>query len=303
MTNTAVAPAVHPRPGGRQAAAAAGLGERRLPRRRGEDRARRGAAGRHRRPARRLARARRRDRQRQRGHRSRTARLPGDRRRLRPEPARARPRAGDRGRARRRPARGRRGSAAVPGPLLRRGDLGVRVDVRARTTRRPPPSWCASPSPGGTIALASWTPDGFIGELFRTVAAHVPPPAGVRSPMLWGTEEHLESLFGTAISSLEVTERDFTFRFRSAEEFVEFFRTWYGPTLKAFAASTPTRRARRSSTTSSRSPAGTTGSGRRRDRDPVRVHRGGRDHLVTRPASRADGRPRAAVGGIARTRT
>jgi ubiquinone/menaquinone biosynthesis C-methylase UbiE len=90
--------------------------------------------------------------------------------------------------------------------------------------------------PGGTIALASWTPTGFIGDLFRTVAAHVPPPAGVRSPMLWGTREHLESLFGGKISSLEVIERDFTFRFRSAEEFVEFFRTWYGPTLKAFAA-------------------------------------------------------------------
>jgi SAM-dependent methyltransferase len=89
--------------------------------------------------------------------------------------------------------------------------------------------------PGGTIALASWTPDGFIGELFRTVAAHVPPPAGVRSPMLWGTREHLASLFGGKISSLEVTERDFTFRFRSAEELVDFFRTWYGPTLKAFA--------------------------------------------------------------------
>ena len=90
--------------------------------------------------------------------------------------------------------------------------------------------------PGGTIALASWTPDGFIGELFRTVAAHVPPPAGVRSPMLWGTREHLESLFAGKISSLELIERDFTFRFRSAEEFVDFFRTWYGPTLKAFAA-------------------------------------------------------------------
>jgi ubiquinone/menaquinone biosynthesis C-methylase UbiE len=90
--------------------------------------------------------------------------------------------------------------------------------------------------PGGTIALASWTPSGFIGELFRTVASHVPPPAGVRSPMLWGTREHLESLFGTKVSSLEMIERDFTFRFRSAEEFVEFFRTWYGPTLKAFAA-------------------------------------------------------------------
>ena len=90
--------------------------------------------------------------------------------------------------------------------------------------------------PGGTIALASWTPDGFIGELFRTVAGHVPAPAGVQSPMLWGTESHLRELFGERICSLETAERTFTFRFGSAEEFVEFFRTWYGPTLKAFAA-------------------------------------------------------------------
>ena len=92
-----------PRPGRCQAEAAAGLGERRLPRRRSQDRARRGAAGRHCRPPRRLARARRRDRQRQRGHRGRPARLPRDRRRLRPEPARPRPRAGGGRRARRRP--------------------------------------------------------------------------------------------------------------------------------------------------------------------------------------------------------
>lgn len=90
--------------------------------------------------------------------------------------------------------------------------------------------------PGGTIALASWTPEGFIGQLFRTVASHVPPPAGVQSPLLWGTEAHLRELFGDGLASLEVTERDFTFRFRSPEEFVEFFRTRYGPTLKAFAA-------------------------------------------------------------------
>ncbi|HET9242984.1 MAG TPA: class I SAM-dependent methyltransferase [Gaiella sp.] len=90
--------------------------------------------------------------------------------------------------------------------------------------------------PGGTIALASWTPDGFIGELFRTVATYVPPPAGVASPMLWGTETHLSELVGDAVESLEVVERTFTFRYRSAEELVEYFRTWYGPTLKAFAA-------------------------------------------------------------------
>ena len=90
--------------------------------------------------------------------------------------------------------------------------------------------------PGGRIALANWTPTGFIGELFRTVAAHVPPPAGVQSPMLWGTESHLRGLFGDGIASLEIEERTFTFRFESAEDFVGFFRTWYGPTLKAFAA-------------------------------------------------------------------
>ena len=90
--------------------------------------------------------------------------------------------------------------------------------------------------PGGTIALASWTPDGFIGELFRTVSAHVPPPAGVPSPMLWGTEAHLRELLGEDIASLEVAERTFTWRFPSAEHFVTFFRLWYGPTLKAFAA-------------------------------------------------------------------
>lgn len=90
--------------------------------------------------------------------------------------------------------------------------------------------------PGGTIALASWTPESFVGELFRTVAGHVPPPAGVPSPMLWGTEAHLRRLFGERVCSLEVEERTFTFRFGSAEELVSFFRTWYGPTLKAFAA-------------------------------------------------------------------
>ena len=90
--------------------------------------------------------------------------------------------------------------------------------------------------PGGAIALASWTQEGFIGELFRTVGSHMPPPAGVPSPMLWGTEGHLRELFGDGIASLELTERTFTWRFPSAEEFVTFFRRWYGPTVKAFAA-------------------------------------------------------------------
>jgi SAM-dependent methyltransferase len=96
--------------------------------------------------------------------------------------------------------------------------------------------------PGGTIALASWTPDGFIGELFRTVGRHVPPPAQLQSPMLWGTEDHPRELFGDGIESLEVTERTFTWRFASPEDFVTFFRLWYGPTLKAFAALEDTKR-------------------------------------------------------------
>jgi SAM-dependent methyltransferase len=87
---------------------------------------------------------------------------------------------------------------------------------------------------GGTIALASWTPDGFLGQFFRTMAAHVPPPAGVRSPMLWGTESHLRGLFGDGIASLKARERTFTWRFTSTRDFVSLFRTWYGPTVKAF---------------------------------------------------------------------
>jgi ubiquinone/menaquinone biosynthesis C-methylase UbiE len=93
--------------------------------------------------------------------------------------------------------------------------------------------------PGGTIALASWSPDGFLGDFFRTMAAHVPPPAGVRSPMHWGAEGYVRELFADGIVAFEAKERTFTFRSGSAEEFVSFFRTWYGPTLKAFASLQP----------------------------------------------------------------
>lgn len=90
--------------------------------------------------------------------------------------------------------------------------------------------------PGGTIGLASWTPDGFIGEMFRVITSHVPAPAGVQSPLLWGTGEHLTELFGDAVNETSSVRRICTFRFTSAEEFVTFFRRWYGPTLKAFEA-------------------------------------------------------------------
>ncbi len=90
--------------------------------------------------------------------------------------------------------------------------------------------------PGGKIGLANWTPDGFIGHVFRTIGKYVPPPAGVKPPSLWGTEERLRELFGDGISDLKVNRRMFVFRYRSAEHLLEVFRTYYGPMLKAFAA-------------------------------------------------------------------
>lgn len=90
--------------------------------------------------------------------------------------------------------------------------------------------------PGGTVGLVSWTPTGFIGEMFRVITSHVPAPAGVASPMLWGIEDHLKELFGKTVADISSVERICTFRFTSPEEFVDFFRRWYGPTLKAFEA-------------------------------------------------------------------
>ena len=90
--------------------------------------------------------------------------------------------------------------------------------------------------PGGKIGLANWTPDGFIGHVFRTIGKYIPPPAGVKPPALWGTEQRLRELFGDGISELTVNRRMFVFRYRSAEHWLEVFRTYYGPVLKAFAA-------------------------------------------------------------------
>jgi SAM-dependent methyltransferase len=93
--------------------------------------------------------------------------------------------------------------------------------------------------PGGTIALANWTPEGFIGELLRTVGAHVPPPPGVTAPTLWGSEEHVRGLLGDGVTTLRMTRRDYTFRALSPEDFTTFFRTNYGPTRAAFGALDP----------------------------------------------------------------
>jgi SAM-dependent methyltransferase len=88
---------------------------------------------------------------------------------------------------------------------------------------------------GGRIGLACWTPEGFLGKLFKVVASYVPPAPGVQSPLLWGSEGHLGSLF-TGAASIVCARRDFAFRYRSAEHWIEIFRDYYGPVHKAFAA-------------------------------------------------------------------
>jgi ubiquinone/menaquinone biosynthesis C-methylase UbiE len=89
---------------------------------------------------------------------------------------------------------------------------------------------------GGKIGLANWTPEGFIGHVFRTIGKYIAPPPGVKPPALWGTEQRLGELFGNGVSDLTVNRRMFTFRYRSAEHFLDVFRTYYEPVLKAFAA-------------------------------------------------------------------
>lgn len=97
--------------------------------------------------------------------------------------------------------------------------------------------------PGGVLGIVAWTPGGFIGEMFRTITRHVPAPAGLASPLLWGTEDHLAALFGAAAAEIRTVERTCVFRFASAEAFTETFRRWYGPTYTAFAALDDTGRA------------------------------------------------------------
>ena len=90
--------------------------------------------------------------------------------------------------------------------------------------------------PGGKIGLANWTPEGFIGQLFKTIAKHVPPPAGIDSPALWGTRARIDELFGAGASAIQAEPRHFVFRYRSSEHMVAVFKDTYGPMLKAFAA-------------------------------------------------------------------
>jgi ubiquinone/menaquinone biosynthesis C-methylase UbiE len=96
---------------------------------------------------------------------------------------------------------------------------------------------------GGKIGLANWTPEGFIGQVFKTIGRHLPPPPGARSPALWGTRGRISELFGIHAASITTAQRHFVFRYRSPAHWLEVFGTYYGPLLKAFAALEPASRA------------------------------------------------------------
>jgi len=89
---------------------------------------------------------------------------------------------------------------------------------------------------GGKIGMANWTPEGFIGQMFKTIGGYIAPPAGAKSPALWGTEARLREMFGAQASSIKTTLRQFNFRYKSPQTFIDVFRTFYGPMLKTFAA-------------------------------------------------------------------
>ncbi len=96
--------------------------------------------------------------------------------------------------------------------------------------------------PNGQIGLANWTPEGFIGQVFKTLGKYLPPPAGAKSPALWGTRARLTEMFESGAASIKAEPRMFNFRYRSPEHFLEVFKTFYGPVLKAFAALEPAKR-------------------------------------------------------------
>jgi hypothetical protein len=90
--------------------------------------------------------------------------------------------------------------------------------------------------PGGKIGMANWTPDSFIGQLFKTIGKYIPPAPGVESPARWGTEERLEALFADTARTIRIARREFVFRYRSPAHWIDVFRTYYGPLNKTFAA-------------------------------------------------------------------
>jgi len=93
--------------------------------------------------------------------------------------------------------------------------------------------------PGGKIGLACWTPDGFVGQLFRSIGKHLPPPAFAKSPALWGTRARIDELFSGHARAIHTEQQHFAFRYRSNEHMLDVFKMYYGPVLKAFAALAP----------------------------------------------------------------
>ena len=89
---------------------------------------------------------------------------------------------------------------------------------------------------GGSVGMANWTPEGFIGQVFKTIGRHVPPPAGARSPALWGTRARLQEMFPANMASVAATPRQFVMRYKSPAHWLDVFRTFYGPVLKTFGA-------------------------------------------------------------------
>ena len=89
---------------------------------------------------------------------------------------------------------------------------------------------------GGKIGLANWTPEGFIGQLFKTIGKHLAPPPGAKSPALWGSRARIAEMFEPHASSVSTAQRSFVFRYRSPQHWLDVFRTFYGPVLKTFAA-------------------------------------------------------------------
>jgi ubiquinone/menaquinone biosynthesis C-methylase UbiE len=89
---------------------------------------------------------------------------------------------------------------------------------------------------GGRIGLANWTPESFVGQLFKVIGGYIAPPAGLKSPALWGTEAHIVELFGAQATAVRTARKYFNFRYRSAAHWIQIFRDFYGPTHKTFAA-------------------------------------------------------------------
>lgn len=90
--------------------------------------------------------------------------------------------------------------------------------------------------PGGKIGMANWTPEGFIGQVFKTIGKYIPPAPGIKSPALWGTKARLEDLFGNIAEEIRIARREFVFRYRSPAHWIDIFRTYYGPINKTYGA-------------------------------------------------------------------